>query len=890
MNLSQQIRMIRSSKQLHSNWYLETYPDVAALGMDPAMHYLRYGAAMGRNPGKGFDTQFYLTTYPDAAESGLNPLLHYVLHGRDKGYATRKRQDDVRSWIGVIRNKLLSLGFTDKPLEELREILDINPDPVARTLAARELALWHMREKTEEGYRATLGYLAQARAQSPALDVRSKLATIELLCHYFLGDTAAGLAAYDRIALAGEVTPDALLARVNFETTAEGRIAWINQVLRHYGIAPVALLPDEGQPFYDRLTSASVLPEVTEGPKVTVLIAAYEAGDTLPTTLRSLQEQTWKNLEILVLDDCSPTPGTCEVAERFAATDPRIRLIRMQENGGAYVARNRGLDEATGEFVTIHDADDWSHPMKIETQVRFLVENPAVMGCTSEQARAYSDLQFTRWTGEGHFIITNTSSFMFRKDPVRDRLGYWDTVRISGDNEFIRRIRTTFGEKTVSLLPTGPLSFQRDSNASVVADEFLGINGFLFGVRKSYFDLQEHHRRREGNLKYTNDVSARPFPVPALIRSDRARVIDSQKHLPLIMASDFRMTGGSTLSCLEEIKFHRKYGLPIGIFEMYRYDLFYPGLKTGMLKDVYEAIDGEIVRLLTFGETVSCDLLILRYPPILDHHHRYLPKIEARNIKVIVNQPPKSDYGPFGVERYDLQRCAENIRHYFGKDATWHPIGPLVRDALHEHHADTLHHIDLSDEDWSNIIDIAGWHRGPRRRGPQDRLRIGRHSRDHEHKWPDTREDVLAAYPAADDVEVHVLGGASAPAALIGAVPGNWVVHEFGSRHPRDFLADIDVFVYFAHPDWVESFGRTIIEAMAVGVPVILPEIYRPLFGDAALYATTQTAVDMARKLHADSAAYDAQVARALESVRSRFSYETHLNRLAQSGIHHGNP
>ena len=213
-----------------------------------------------------------------------------------------------------------------------------------------------------------------------------------------------------------------------------------------------------------------------------------------------------------------------------------------------------------------------------------------------------------------------------------------------------------------------------------------------------------------------------------------------------------------------------------------------------------------------------------------------------------------------------------------------------MRDALHEHHADTLHHINLSDEDWNNIIDIAGWHRGPRRRGPQDRLRIGRHSRDHEHKWPDTREDVLAAYPAADDVEVHVLGGASAPAALIGAVPGNWVVHEFGSRHPRDFLADIDVFVYFAHPDWVESFGRTIIEAMAVGVPVILPEIYRPLFGDAALYATTQTAVDMARKLHADSAAYDAQVARALESVRSRFSYETHLNRLAQSGIHHGNP
>nr|MBP6735913.1 glycosyltransferase [Paracoccaceae bacterium] len=854
----------------------------------PAMHYLRYGAAMGRNPGKGFDTQFYLTTYPDAAESGLNPLLHYVLHGRDKGYATRKRQDDVRSWIGVIRNKLLSLGFTDKPLEELREILDINPDPVARTLAARELALWHMREKTEEGYRATLGYLAQARAQSPALDVRSKLATIELLCHYFLGDTAAGLAAYDRIALAGEVTPDALLARVNFETTAEGRIAWINQVLRHYGISPVALLPDEGQPFYDRLTSASVLPEVTEGPKVTVLIAAYEAGDTLPTTLRSLQEQTWKNLEILVLDDCSPTPGTCEAAERFAATDPRIRLIRMEENGGAYVARNRGLDEATGEFVTIHDADDWSHPMKIETQVRFLMENAAVMGCTSQQARVYSDLSFCRWSGSGIFLFTNTSSFMFRREPIREQLGYWDTVRFAADNELVRRIMATWRADAVCHIPTGPLSFQRDSDTSIVADSVLGINGMSFGVRRHYLQAQQLHHRSGAGLRYGNDRKQRPFPAPLIMNTGRGGY-PKDNHYPVIIASEFRLLGGNSHSNAQELISQKRAGIRSAIMQMYRYDVE-KNLDRPIQPEVWNEVDGKTVDLLAYGEHATCDLLIVRYPPVLYRRNRFMPQVTPREIKVIINQPPMSDYTSQGIVRYELADCAENIRHYFGKDATWHPIGPLVRDALHEHHADTLHHINLSDEDWNNIIDIAGWHRGPRRRGPQDRLRIGRHSRDHEHKWPDTREDVLAAYPAADDVEVHVLGGASAPAALIGAVPGNWVVHEFGSRHPRDFLADIDVFVYFAHPDWVESFGRTIIEAMAVGVPVILPEIYRPLFGDAALYATTQTAVDMARKLHADSAAYDAQVARALESVRSRFSYETHLNRLAQSGIHHGNP
>ena len=57
----------------------------------------------------------------------------------------------------------------------------------------------------------------------------------------------------------------------------------------------------------------------------------------------------------------------------------------MPKNNGAYIARNYGLDIAKGEFVTIHDADDWSHPSKIETQVEFLIKNKDVIGCTSRQ-------------------------------------------------------------------------------------------------------------------------------------------------------------------------------------------------------------------------------------------------------------------------------------------------------------------------------------------------------------------------------------------------------------------------------------------------------------------------------------------------------------------------
>jgi O-antigen biosynthesis protein len=68
-----------------SGWYLDKYPDVAAAGVDPLQHYLRHGAAEGRDPGPKFSTRGYLARYTDVAESGINPLVHYIRHGKDEG-------------------------------------------------------------------------------------------------------------------------------------------------------------------------------------------------------------------------------------------------------------------------------------------------------------------------------------------------------------------------------------------------------------------------------------------------------------------------------------------------------------------------------------------------------------------------------------------------------------------------------------------------------------------------------------------------------------------------------------------------------------------------------------------------------------------------------------
>jgi chemotaxis protein histidine kinase CheA len=62
-------------------WYLSRYPDVAALDLDPYVHYMLFGAQEGRDPNAMFDTRWYLERYPDVNKARINPLLHYYLHG-----------------------------------------------------------------------------------------------------------------------------------------------------------------------------------------------------------------------------------------------------------------------------------------------------------------------------------------------------------------------------------------------------------------------------------------------------------------------------------------------------------------------------------------------------------------------------------------------------------------------------------------------------------------------------------------------------------------------------------------------------------------------------------------------------------------------------------------
>jgi glycosyltransferase involved in cell wall biosynthesis len=96
-------------------------------------------------------------------------------------------------------------------------------------------------------------------------------------------------------------------------------------------------------------------------PKVSIIVPVYNAGQYLEKTLNSLVGQTLQEIEIILVLDC-PSDGSDKVAERFAANDSRIKLIRNERNIYVGSTRNRGIEEATAEYICFCDHDDFCDP------------------------------------------------------------------------------------------------------------------------------------------------------------------------------------------------------------------------------------------------------------------------------------------------------------------------------------------------------------------------------------------------------------------------------------------------------------------------------------------------------------------------------------------------
>jgi glycosyltransferase involved in cell wall biosynthesis len=169
-------------------------------------------------------------------------------------------------------------------------------------------------------------------------------------------------------------------------------------------------------------------------PRVSVVMAAYDAERFIAQAVESILQQTLRSWELIVVDDGS-TDGTRAILAAYA--DPRVRVYSNESNLGQTASLNRGIGLARGEFIARMDADDVSEPERLERQVAFLDRNPDIalagsqytqideLGRTVPGARLPLQDAELRWAMLFYCPFVH-AAVMFRRSPVVETVGVYD--------------------------------------------------------------------------------------------------------------------------------------------------------------------------------------------------------------------------------------------------------------------------------------------------------------------------------------------------------------------------------------------------------------------------------------------------------------------------------
>ncbi|MCU0909500.1 MAG: hypothetical protein MUF73_19190, partial [Rhodobacteraceae bacterium] len=276
------------------------------------------------------------------------------------------------------------------------------------------------------------------------------------------------------------------------------------------------------------------------------------------------------------------------------------------------------------------------------------------------------------------------------------------------------------------------------------------------------------------------------------------------------------------------------------------------------------------------GTPVTTRLACIHHPTVLSDWPAGPCPVRAAQTVIVAHHPPVD---AAGQAQYDTDRIAQVATDIFGP-AVWSPVGPAARAAFAALPATPAAALALTPDDWVNVIDPSDWP-GARTAPLSARAIVGRHSRPGRTKWPDTRADLLAAYPDAPDIRVRLMGWNADLDAAFGPRPPGWQVLPFGAMPVARFLTSIDYFSYYHGSAWIEAFGRAPLEAMASGLPCVLPPSFAELFHDGAIYADPADVADTVRSLHGDPVAWARQSARAVAVVADLYGPARAVARVA---------
>lgn len=308
----------------------------------------------------------------------------------------------------------------------------------------------------------------------------------------------------------------------------EDEPTWLSYINRYFGYFNLASLElaSPGTECGSRfLRVGSKSGRSLNGPLISVIMPAYNSADTLLFAARSVLNQTWQNVQLIIVDDCSDD-ATLGVAQELAAIDSRVVVLQNATNVGPYVSKNRALRHCAGVVVTGHDADDWAHPARLESQIAPMLDGVA-RATISCMFRMQHDGSMTKFGVEGSTCPDGAMRIasitaMFDKRFFVERLGHWDSVRFAADSELIGRARLLLSDAEFVQL-NFPSMICLDDATSLTNNPDTGIDpvGGMSGVRAEYRAnwIAWHQKiRNSDQCQMAFPLLHRPFKAPAAMQ------------------------------------------------------------------------------------------------------------------------------------------------------------------------------------------------------------------------------------------------------------------------------------------------------------------------------------------------------------------------------------
>ena len=286
---------------------------------------------------------------------------------------------------------------------------------------------------------------------------------------------------------------------------------------------------------------------------VSIIIPMYNAENTIARCITSIQQQTYEEIEIIIINDGS-TDESAQIVQNKAKQDRRIHVF-TQKNQGVSEARNKGVEYATGAFIQFVDADDWIHKtmtaqliakMDTETDLTICGYQTAQKNIRPQQANHYEAKTLRQHIGNLYeqMLLQSPCNKLYRRSHILKHLITFPSEYSIGE-DFLFNLAYLTETRNVALLPSAPYVYC-DTEVSLTnkyEPQLLTIQKELHGAWETFLIKNNCHTRENQRAGQHMFIHGAAFSInnlyhaPALSTTTRYNALKNIVHDPTVQAA-----------------------------------------------------------------------------------------------------------------------------------------------------------------------------------------------------------------------------------------------------------------------------------------------------------------------------------------------------------------